>query len=185
MVFEAENIKNLEFNEENFEDLKNSAIDVINEVKEAHTAIHDGNKMLTEQIKTITDLNDKYLRALADYQNLQKRTVTQVSNSKLDGKISLLKDILPIIDDFEKAKDAGELSEGVEIIYNKFMNMLQTNNVEVINPKEGDAFDDTVEEAIAAIPNPEKEKNTVCYVQFKGYKIGDRIIRYAKVGVYV
>ncbi|MBQ3415341.1 MAG: nucleotide exchange factor GrpE [Clostridia bacterium] len=185
MVFDTENIKNLEFNEENFEELKNNAIAIIDEVKEAHTAIHDSNAMMTEQVKTLGDLNDKYLRALADYQNLQKRTVTQVSNSKLDGKVSLLKDILPIIDDFEKAKDAGEFSEGVEIIYNKFMNMLQTNNVEVINPKEGDAFDDTVEEAVAAIPNPDKEKNTVCYVQFKGYKIGDRIIRYAKVGVYV
>jgi len=147
--------------------------------------IESSKKLIDSLNQKQKDLNDKYLRSLADYQNLQKRTVTQVSNSKLDGKISLLKDILPIIDDFEKAKDAGELSEGVEIIYNKFMNMLQTNNVEVINPNEGDAFDDTVEEAVAAISNPEKEKNTVCYVQFKGYKIGDRIIRYAKVGVYV
>lgn len=185
MVFEEENIKNLEFNEENFVDLKNTAIDVINEIKEAHDAIHNSNKMLTEQAKTITDLNDKYLRALADYQNLKRTSSITISNSKEAGKISVLKNIIPILDDFEKAVDAGEVSDGVKIIYNNLKSMFASEGVEVINPEEGDKFDDSIHEAIAPVSNPEFEKNTIAFTQFKGYKLGDKILRYAKVGVYV
>jgi molecular chaperone GrpE len=79
----------------------------------------------------------------------------------------------------------SQLTEGVEFIYNKIVNMLKANGVDTINPHEGDKFDDSVHEAIVAIPGEEDKKNTVKFTQFKGYKMGDTILRYAKVGVNV
>lgn len=134
---------------------------------------------------TIKETNDKYLRALADYQNLKRISDANIASSKNAGKISVFKDLLPIIDDFEKAKEAGELTEGVEFIYNKIVNMLKANGVDTINPQEGDKFDDSIHEAIVAIPGDEDSKNTIKFTQFKGYKLGDTILRYAKVGVNV
>lgn len=143
----------------------------------------------TETINTlradVKDTNDKYLRALADYQNLKRISDGKIASAKDSGKISVFKELLPILDDFEKAKEAGELTEGVEFIYNKILNLFKSNGVETIDPKEGDTFDDTVHEAIVALPANENDKNTIGYVQFKGYKLGDTILRYAKVGVYV
>ena len=89
------------------------------------------------------------------------------------------------MDNFEKAIASGEVTEGVEIIYNCLKSVFDNNKVEIISPKEGDAFDDTIHEAVAPVPGTEENKNTISFVQFKGYKMGDTILRYAKVGVYV
>lgn len=167
------------------DELKEKYDELQSEVSEAHKAIKEGNDLLLKQVKQIEELNNKYLLALADYQNLKRISDANIANSKNSGKISVFKDLLPIIDDFEKAKESGELSEGVELIYNKIMNMLKNNGVEIINPTDGDKFDDSIHEAVAAIPGDEDKKNTVKFTQFKGYKLGDTILRYAKVGVNV
>lgn len=160
--------------------------------KEMEKALHEYQKSLelaTETIKKQIEENkenyDKYLRALADYQNLQRNTAITISKSKDNGKIAIFKDLLPVLDDFEKAKEAGEVTDGVELIYNKLLNILSSNGIEEINPQKGDKFDDNFHEAIMAVPSEEEEKNTIYFTQFKGYKMGDNIIRYAKVGVNV
>lgn len=168
-----------------YDELKEKYDELQSEVSEAHKAIKEGNDLLLKQVKQIEELNDKYLRALADYQNLKRVSDATIAKSKDSGKISIFKDLLPIIDDFEKAKEAGELTEGVEFIYNKIINVFKSNNVSVIDPKEGDVFDDTIHEAVAAVPNSGNEKNTIIFTQFKGYKMGDNILRYAKVAVAV
>lgn len=168
-----------------YDELKEKYDELQSEVSEAHKAIKEGNDLLLKQVKQIEELNDKYLRALADYQNLKRVSDATIAKSKDSGKISIFKDLLPIIDDFEKAKEAGELTEGVEFIYNKIMNVFKSNNVSTIDPKEGDVFDDTIHEAVAAVPNSGNEKNTIIFTQFKGYKMGDNILRYAKVAVAV
>lgn len=182
--------ENKEFIEEQnveltYDELKEKYDELQSEVSEAHKAIKEGNDLILKQVKQIEELNNKYLRALADYQNLKRISDANIANSKNSGKISVFKDLLPIIDDFEKAKESSELSEGVEIIYNKIMNILKNNGVEIINPEEGDKFDDSIHEAVAAIPNSGNEVNTVIFTQFKGYKIGNTILRYAKVAVAV
>ena len=168
-----------------YKELKEKYDELQSEVGEAHKAIKEGNDLLLKQVKQIEELNDKYLRALADYQNLKRVSDNNIAYSKNVGKISVFKDLLPIIDDFEKAKEANELTEGVEFIYNKIMNMLKSNGVDTINPQEGDKFDDSVHEAIVAVPGDEDSKNTIKFTQFKGYKMGNTILRYAKVGVNV
>ena len=149
-------------------------------------------KALTTATDTINKLkesantnNDKYLRALADYQNLQKRTVVQVSNAKLDGKISLFKELIPVLDTFENAMNSEEVSEGVKLIYNQLKSVFTKNGVIEIPAEVGGSFDDSIHEAIAAIPVEEDKKNTIIYIQYKGYKLGDNILRYSKVGVGV
>ena len=155
------------------------------EVKKAHKAIKESNEALLTSIKNTDTANDKYLRALADYQNLQRISNERIANSKNDGKIYIIKQLLTIMDNFERAKASGELSEGIELVYNLLVNMLKSNDVTEINPNTWDTFDDTVHEAVASIPGSDDTKNTIAFVQQKGYKVGDKVIRYAKVGVYV
>jgi len=155
------------------------------EVKKAHKAIKESNEALLTSIKNTDTANDKYLRALADYQNLQRISNERIANSKNDGKIYIIKQLLTIMDNFERAKASGELSEGIELVYNLLVNMLKSNDVTEINPNTWDTFDDTVHEAVASIPGSDDTKNTIAFVQQKGYKVGDKVITYAKVGVYV
>ena len=91
------------------------------------------------------------------------------------------------MDTFERAVVSGEVTEGIELIYNGFKSIFTSEGVEVIDPKEGDEFDDSIHEAIAPISrtNESNIKNTIAFTQFKGYKLGNTVIRYAKVGVYV
>ena len=163
-----------------------SKIDMYNtEIAEAHTAIKDSNDTILKSVKNAEEAHDKYLRALADYQNLQRISTERIANAKNDGKMVIIKNLLPIMDNFERAKEAGEVSEGVELVYNLFVSLLKDNNVEEINPNIGDIFDDHFHEAIAPITGNEENKNTIALIQQKGYKFNDKVIRYAKVGVYV
>lgn len=143
------------------------ATETINNLKESYNAEHE-----------------RYLRALADYQNLQRNSAITISNSKRDGKIAIIKSLLPVLDNFDNAIAANDITEGTMLVYNGLMNILKENNVEIINPADGDAFTETLHEAMFVIPNNPDKKNTIGAVQMKGYKLGDVIIRYAKVGVY-
>lgn len=163
-----------------------SKIEMYNtEIAEAHAAIKDSNDTLLKSVKNTEEAHDKYIRALADYQNLQRISNERIANAKNDGKISIIKGLLPIMDNFERAKEAGEVSEGVELIYNSLLSLFKDNNIEEINPNIGDNFDDRIHEAIAPIQGDENNKNTIALVQQKGYKVNDSVIRYAKVGVFV
>lgn len=150
------------------------------------------NGALQHATETINKLRDeynteheRYIRALADYQNLQRNSAITISNSKRDGKISIIKSLLPVLDNFENAIAANDITDGTMLVYNGLLKILQDNDIEVINPSDGDAFTETLHEAMFVIPNNPEKKNTIGVVQMKGYKMGDTIIRYAKVGVYV
>lgn len=147
------------------------------------TALQTATNTINNLKETSISNNEKYLRALADYQNLKRISDEKIANSKRDGKISVFKDLLPVLDNFEKAIEIGEVTDGIMLIYNGLKSIFNSNNIEVIDPKEGDIFDDSIYEAVAAIPG--ENKNTIVYTQSKGYKMNDVILRYAKVGVYV
>ena len=168
-----------------YDELKEKYDELQSEVSEAHKAIKEGNDLLLKQVKQIEELNDKYLRALADYQNLKRTSSITIADSKNSGKVAVFKNLLPIMDNFEKAVESGEVTEGIKLIYNGLKSVFTSNGVEVIDPQEGDNFDDSIHEAVAAIPNSGNEKNTIIFTQFKGYKMGDNILRYAKVAVAV
>jgi len=162
------------------------------ELEQSISEYQQAMELAKTAIKNSTDnykeVNDKYLRALADYQNLKKRTEIEISKAKDLGKIVVLEKLITVMDDFDKAKAYGQVTEdGIEIIYNELLQVFAVLGVEIINPKRGEPFDDSLHEAIHAIPitNDKQIKNTIYSVHQKGYKMGDTMIRYAKVGVYV
>lgn len=124
-------------------------------------------------------LNDKYLRATADYINLKRRTEEKNAQVLLEMKKDLINQFLPIVDDLQLA--ANELKEeSLFMIFRKTILMLDENQI-YRYAEEGEEFDDNLHNAIMVENNPEKENNTILKVYKHGYKLGDNIIRYADV----
>ena len=132
---------------------------------------------------------DKFLRLFAEFENYKKRTSRErIELFKTAGQ-DLMTSLLPIIDDFERAlthieddKEAEELRKGVLLIYQKLFNTLELKGLSVVETKAGDVFDAEIHEAITQIPAPSEDlKGKVIDCVEKGYKLGDKIIRYPKV----
>jgi molecular chaperone GrpE len=132
---------------------------------------------------------DKFLRLFAEFENYKKRTSRErIELFKTAGQ-ELMTSLLPIIDDFERAlthieedKETEELRKGVLLISQKFYNTLELKGLSKVETNAGDIFDAEIHEAITQIPAPSKElKGKVIDCVEKGYKLGDKIIRYPKV----
>lgn len=134
----------------------------------------------------VNDLNDKYLRALADYQNLKRVSSERISNAAHMEKIRIFRQLLPVIDSFNVAEKAGDLDEGKKIILKQFMDIFDANGIVKINPEVGDKFDENLHEAVSVIPTEDENlHNTIAMVSFMGYKCDDTVLRYTKVVVYI
>lgn len=144
-----------------------------------------------EQLKTEkAELNDRFLRLFSEFDNYKKR----VSKEKLDliatASEKVLVSLLPVIDDFERAIAANEkvdnidsIKEGFNLIYNKLVQMMKRFDVEEIQAK-GEEFNTDFHEAVTHFPaQNEEDKGKVIDVTEKGYKLKDKVIRYAKVVV--
>lgn len=144
-----------------------------------------------EQLKAEkAELNDRFLRLFSEFDNYKKR----VSKEKLDlistASEKVIVSLLPVIDDFEraiaaneKAEDVTSIKEGFNLIYNKLMQMMKRFDVEEIQAK-GEEFDTDYHEAVTHFPaQKEEDKGKVIDVTEKGYKLKDKVIRYAKVVV--
>jgi molecular chaperone GrpE len=135
-------------------------------------------------------LNDKYLRQMAEFENYRKRTIREKADLLKSGGASALTALLPVIDDFERAlstlKAADEVeaaTEGVQLIYDKFIGYLAQQGVKPIDAV-GQPFDTELFEAIAMLPAPsEEQKGKVLDCVQTGYKLFDKVIRHAKVVV--
>lgn len=132
----------------------------------------------------------EYLFLMAEFDNFRKRTMKEKVEIIKNAAEKAMKDILPVIDDFERAlqamddqKDIEGLKEGVELIYNKFVKYLEANGVKAIESDKAE-FDTELHEAVANFPTPEEElKGKVIDTVQKGYKINDKVLRHAKVVV--
>ena len=129
------------------------------------------------------DLNDKYLRVVAEYDNFRKRSLKERDGIYADAYIDAVKEILPIIDNMERAEaylsdDAS--SEGVKMIMNSFRQALEKMGVSEIETK---AFDPNYHNAVMHIDDESYGENEIVEVFQKGYKKGDKVIRYAMVKV--
>lgn len=128
-------------------------------------------------------LNDKYLRLYSEYENYRKRTNQEKADLLLNGSREMMKAVLPVIDDFERALAATGNEEGVKLIYNKMMKILEQKGLKAMEVK-GEKFDENLHEAITRIPAAaEEQKGTVVDVVEKGYYLNDKVLRYAKVVV--
>jgi molecular chaperone GrpE len=131
---------------------------------------------------------DKYLRLFAEFENYKKRTTKERIELFKTASQELMTSLLPIMDDFDrglteikKAKDK-ELLKGMQLINDKFKSTLHQKGLTEIKVKQGDVFDAEIHEAITQIPAPsDKLKGKIIDAVEKGYKLGDKIIRYPKV----
>lgn len=135
------------------------------------------------------ETKDKYLRLYSEFENFRRRT----SKEKLDliktANEDLMIALLPIIDDFERAdksfsekEDKEGLFEGYKLIHNKLQKILEQKGLKAMEIEKGDEFDSEVHEAISQYPVEEKDlKGKIIDVIEKGYYLGDKVIRFAKV----
>ncbi|NVK51497.1 MAG: nucleotide exchange factor GrpE [Flavobacteriaceae bacterium] len=131
---------------------------------------------------------DKYLRLFAEFENYKKRTTKERIELFKTANQELMTTLLPILDDFDrglaeikKAKDK-ELLKGMQLINDKLKKSLEQKGLSLLKVKAGDVFDADLHEAITQIPAPTaKLKGKVIDCVEKGYKLGDKIIRYPKV----
>lgn len=136
------------------------------------------------------ELNDKYLRLYSDFENFRRRTSKEKLEIISNANGDVLKDLLAVVDDFERAiynnensSDADSIKEGFQLIYNKFINILATKGLKPMESV-GMKFDLDQHEAITNIPvQEEAQKGTVIDVVEKGYFLNDKVLRYAKVVV--
>lgn len=149
------------------------------EEKEELTAEQKLQKELEEQ-------KDKYLRLMAEYDNFRKRSAKERLELTANATGNTLAEILPVFDNFERALGAETADEsykaGVTMIFKQMGDVLTKLGVEIIDPT-GKEFDPNVANAVNQIEDPELGENIVAQTFQKGYKIGDKIIRYAMVVV--
>ena len=140
-----------------------------------------------EKLKEQLDAaNDKYLRLMAEYDNFRKRSAKERLEITDTAKGNAVSEILPLFDNFERALEAETTDEtykqGVEMIFKQFGDCLKKLGVEIIDPT-GEVFDPNIANAVNQIEDPELGENIVAQTFQKGYKIGDKVIRYAMVVV--
>ena len=134
-------------------------------------------------------MNDKYVRLYSEYENYRKRTNTEKADLIINGSKDMIKAILPVVDDMERAlasmADDDSAKEGVQLIYNKLMNILSQKGLKPIEAK-GAKFDENLHEAVTQFPaSEESQKGTVIDVVEKGYYLNSKVLRYAKVVVAI
>lgn len=147
------------------------------------------NKMRESEEK-IKEWQDKYIRLSAEFDNYRKRTLKEKTDLIKTANEDLLRDILSVVDDFErgintidKSEDLNALRHGIHLIYDKFNAFLKQKGVKEIEAREKD-FDLDLHEAMTKIPAPSDDlKGKVVDVIEKGYLLNDKVIRYAKVVV--
>jgi len=146
---------------------------------------------VTELKQQVGELKDKYMRLFAEFENYKKRTVREKIDWMKTASQDTLSALLPVLDDFDRAKKFAEgddgkgegLGEGINLLYQKLYNILKTKGLEPMEST-GEAFDSELFEAITEIPAPTEDlKGKVVDTIEKGYKLNDKIIRHAKVVV--
>jgi len=136
------------------------------------------------------ELNDKNLRLMAEFDNFRKRTLKEKSELIKNAGENIFVNILPLVDDFERAMKAMEttedidaVKEGIDLIYTKFMSFLNASGVKAI-PTDNEPFDVDKHEAVTLYPAPtEDQKGKIIDCLAKGYTLNEKVIRFAKVVV--
>jgi len=150
----------------------------------------DEGKVQVEELEArIADLEDKNLRMMAEFDNYRKRTNKEKLELMSTAGERIFKEMLPLIDDFERAVEAMEktddieaVREGIRLIQQKFMSFLEKEDVHPIET-EGVDFNTDEHEAVTTFAAGEEQKGKVIDCTQRGYKLGEKVIRFAKVVV--
>lgn len=137
----------------------------------------------------VADLKDKYLRLYSDFENYRKRTAKERLDLISTASEEVLKDLIPVVDDFERAFKASEnevegskVREGNLLIFHKLVKILGSKGLKPMDNLIGKPLDPETQEAITQVPASNKDlKGKVVDVIEKGYVLGDKVVRYAKV----
>lgn len=126
---------------------------------------------------------DKYLRLVAEFENYKKRNLKERLDLLKSAGADVITSVIPVLDDFERAMQVGNLPEGINLIYNKLANTLEQKGLKKMDAK-GKEFDADLHDAITNIPvEDEGMKGKVVDEVEKGYYLNDKVIRHAKVVV--
>lgn len=184
-----ENNMNTEDNilQEKIQDESSNNVKIENNVSEKHIDSSSERLSLEDQL---AQEKDKFLRLYADFDNYKKRSNKEKFNLIKYGNSEILSILIPVIDDFERAikniqkHNENNIFSGVQLIQNKFLNILKEKGLKKMDTKIGDDFNLDSHEAISQIPAPKEElKNKVLDIIETGYMLHDKVIRFAKVVV--
>ena len=171
-------------NTENIEQEKIDAIQEENVSENPSTSVTVEEQLQEELVKE----KDKFLRLFAEFENYKKRTSKERIDLFKTANQEVLQSMLPVLDDFDRAWEQISKSEdealvkGVELIHEKLKSTLVSKGLEVVEIKSGDVFNADFAEAITQIPAPSDDlKGKIVDVIEKGYKLGEKIIRFPKV----
>jgi len=185
--------KNMAENKEEKEELTDKTEQTEQETQNEETPKAEQEEAKEDDLATkLEELNKKYLLLYSDFENFRKRKAKEQMELVMNASEGLIKELLPVIDDYERALQNMEsqdnevfakTKEGMELIYNKLIGTLTKKGLKPINAK-GEMFDENLHEAIARIPaQNEDEKGKVIDETTKGYYLNDKVIRYSKVVV--
>ena len=140
--------------------------------------------------KELAEEKDKYVRLFAEFENYKKRTAKERLELFKTANSEVMSSLIPILDDFDRATkqsdkiEADDQIDGLKLIFNKFIEILKSNGLSETKTLKGDVFDAEIHEAITQIPSKKPdEKGKIIDIIEKGYKLGEKIIRYPKVVV--
>lgn len=180
-----EKYKNIETEEE----LKNNKENKENANEDNKNEENELNKKIEELENQNADLKDKYMRAMAETENIRKRAAKEKIDTIKRANKDLLLSLLNFMDNFERAIKAGENNndiqnseyyKGIELIHKQFIDFIHDNGVEEIECL-GEEFNPNLHEALTVIEVPDCEHEKIVEVYAKGYKLNDELLRTAKV----
>ncbi|MDD7884964.1 nucleotide exchange factor GrpE [Flavivirga sp. 57AJ16] len=171
-------------------DIENDQIDgVQNETIEVEEQVVEEQTVEEKLQAELKQEKDKFLRLFAEFENYKRRTSKERLELFSTASEDVMKTLLPILDDFERAlthieedKEAEELRNGVLLIYQKLVKTLEQKGLTVVMVEKGDVFNADDHEAVTQIPAPSDDlKGKIIDVIEKGYKLGEKVIRFPKV----
>jgi molecular chaperone GrpE len=185
--------KNVEENKETIENsveeqvLDNEAS--VSDSQDTDNGSAPGEDDLSAAKKELDESKDKYLRLYSEFENFRRRTAKERLELIKTAGEDVLGSLIPVVDDFERAKKSidgleveASVKEGIDLIYNKLVKVLDQKGLKAMEVEKGHEFNPELHEAVTQFPAPDESlKGKVIDVLEKGYVLGDKVIRFAKV----
>ena len=156
---------------------------------ECQAAHYDDGKLQGDPAEELAKVKDQLLRTMAEMENVRRRSQRDVENAHKFAVEKLLSELLPVLDSLEKAEELAKttdntdsMAEGISLSLKLFVSTLEKSGIALVDPL-GEPFDPQLHEAMAMVPNPDAEPNTVMDVMQRGYTLNGRLVRAAKVVV--